>query len=320
MDFIHLHLLLNHFPIVGTMVGVGLLLASFFVHSEGLRRSSLVVFATMALMTIPTFVTGMGAQVRMLAGTPGVSNELIQRHIGSAEASIWFILLTGGLSVIGLWQAGRRLHPPRWNTIAVLVFSLMTMTLMARTGNTGGAISHPEVRVDRQAGGLERLFAAIEPSPPAFTALMIESKWWWAFMMGLHFVGLVLVIGTIGLMYLRVLGFARLLPIGPLNKLVPWGLAGFGINVVTGMLAFIGMSAYYTFDLAFVLKIVAILGAAASTALFYVSGAFRDCAAVPPGASAPLKAKLIAGASLVLWVTVIVLGRYIQPLENTIPR
>ena len=139
-------------------------------------------------------------------------------------------------------------------------------------------------------------------------------------MMTLHFVGLVLVVGTIGLLNLRVLGFAKQLPIAPLNKLVPWGLAGFGINVVTGLLAFIGMSAYYTYNIAFMLKIVVVLLALASFALFYMTGAFRDCEGVGPGGDAPLRAKLSAGVSLTLWLAVIVLGRYIQPLENSIPR
>ena len=139
-------------------------------------------------------------------------------------------------------------------------------------------------------------------------------------MMFLHFIGLVLLIGTIGLLDLRILGFAKQLPISPLNKLVPWGLAGLGINIFTGLLAFIGMSTYYIFDIAFVLKMVAILLAVAVLGLFYLTSAFKDCAAVGPGEDAPLRAKLIAGASLVLWFAVIVLGRYIQPLQDSINR
>jgi uncharacterized membrane protein len=319
MDFTHWHLLLNHFPIIGTMAGVGLLLISFLVNLKDLRRSSLIVFVVAALLTIPAFVTGFGAQVRIVED-PNVSNVLIQRHLGSAELSLWFMVITGGLAAIGLWQFGRQRRQASWNSAAVLVFSVSTALLMARTGNTGGEIRHAEVRVDQQASATEALMAYFEPSPPAFTDLMVASKWWWAFMMDMHFIGLVLVVGTIGLLNLRVLGFAKRLPIAPLNKLVPWGLAGFGINLVTGMLAFIGMSAYYTFNIAFILKVGVMLLAVASLALFYATSAFHDCEGVGPGEDAPPKAKLLAGASLVLWFGVIVLGRYIQPLENSIPR
>ena len=139
-------------------------------------------------------------------------------------------------------------------------------------------------------------------------------------MMDLHFVGLVMLIGTIGMLNLRVLGFAKQLPIAPLNKLVPWGLAGFGINVLTGMLAFIGMPTFYSHDIAFVLKIAAILLAMTAMGLFYLTSASRECEAVGAGKDAPLRAKLIAGISLFLWFAVIVLGRYIQPLQDTIAR
>ena len=319
MDFSHWHLMLNHFPIIGTMVGAGLFLTSFLVHAEGLRRSSLIVFVAVALVTIPTFVTGVGAQVK-LVDAADASSALILRHEGSAEVAVWFMEITGALAAIGLWQSGRTGHPAPWNTAAILVFALVTAGFMARTGNTGGDIRHAEIRPSQQATATEALLSSVEPSPPKFTHLMVASNYWWAFMMAMHFVGLVMVVGTIGLFNLRVLGVAKQLPIAPLNKLVPWGLAGFGINVLTGMLAFIGMPAFYTYNIAFMLKMVAILLACASMALFYTTGAFRDCEAVGPGGDAPLRAKLIAGATFVLWFAVIVLGRYIQPLESTIPR
>jgi uncharacterized membrane protein len=317
INFAHLHLMLNHFPIIGTMIGVALFLFSLFEGAEDLRRSSLVVFVISALMTVPAFMTGTGAQVAVVTD-PTVSNALIQRHEGSAELAVWFTEITGGLAAIGLWQRRNSARAARWNTFAILILSLVTAGLLARTGNTGGEIRHAEVRSDQQARA-EAALAHFEPSPSKFTNLMIASKWWWAFMMDVHFIGLVLLIGTIGILNLRVLGFAKVLPIAPLNALVPWGMAGFALNVVTGIMAFIGMSTYYTYDIAFVLKIGAILIAVLSLALFYLTGAFRDCEAVGSGQDAPLRAKLLAGASLVLWFTVIVLGRYIQPLEATIP-
>jgi hypothetical protein len=162
--------------------------------------------------------------------------------------------------------------------------------------------------------------AYFEPSPAKFTRLMIADKWWWAFMMDLHFIGLVVLVGTIGLFDLRVLGFAKQVPIAPLNKLVPWGIAGFGINVLTGLLAFIGMPTFYSHDIAFVLKMVAVLLAVTALGLFYQTSAFRKCEAVGPGQDAPPRAKFIAGISLFLWFAVIVLGRYIQPLQDSIAR
>jgi uncharacterized membrane protein len=319
MDFPHLHLLLNHFPIIGTMVGAGLFLISFLLRAEDVRRSSLIVFVAMALLTIPAFMTGVGAQEKMVTDS-SISNTLIQRHEGAAELAIWFMEVTGALAAAALWRSIRNANPARWSTTAILVFSLATVGLMARTGNTGGEIRHLEVRSAQESTSVDAAIARFEPAPAKFTRLMIANKWWWAFMMDLHFIGLVLLVGTIGLFNLRLLGFAKQIPVAPLNKLVPWGFAGFSLNVLTGLLAFIGMPTFYSHDIAFVFKIVAVLLAVTALGLFYHMSVFRECEAVGPGQDAPPRAKFYAGISLVLWLSVIVLGRYIQPLQDSIAR
>lgn len=148
--------------------------------------------------------------------------------------------------------------------------------------------------------------------------LMVASKWWWAFLMDMHFIGLALLIGTIGVLDMRVLGFAKQLPIAPLNKLVPWGIAGFVTNLVTGVLAFAGMPLYYGYDAAFWLKMLFIVLAGVNVLMFYVTSAYRECEKVGPGQDAPILAKVIAGASLFLWFGVMLLGRYIQLYQDSI--
>jgi uncharacterized membrane protein len=315
LDITHIHLLLNHFPIIGMMIALALFLTSFFSTTDHLRRGSLIVFVAIALLTIPAFMSGIGAQVKLTES--GVPNTLIQRHEGAAELAIWFVEIAGGLALIGLWQFRRFSRQATWNVIAILAFSVIGVALMARVGNTGGDIRHPEIQASPGTTAHETI-ASFEPSPGRFTSAMTISKWWWAFMMDLHFIGLVLLMGAMGILNMRVLGFAKQLPIAPLNKLIPWGIAGFGINLVTGILAFIGMPLFYTYDKAFVLKMVSILIAAACLGLYYVSSAFRDCESVGPGQDAPIFAKVIAGSSLILWFAVIILGRYIQPFADTI--
>src|SRR5579863_2453629 len=114
MNFPHLHLLLNHFPIIGTIVGVGLFLISLAGENEDLRRASLIIFAAMALLSIPTFFSGTGAQ-GAIKKLPGVSEALIERHQGAAMLALFFIELTGGLSLAALWQSRKRSHSERWN-------------------------------------------------------------------------------------------------------------------------------------------------------------------------------------------------------------
>src|SRR5580765_8246705 len=100
MNFAHLHLLLNHFPVIGMIIGLGLWLIAFYWENEDLKRATLILFAAMALIAIPTFTSGVGAR-SMIKADPGVSDAMIQRHEGAAMLSFWFMELTGAFSLVG---------------------------------------------------------------------------------------------------------------------------------------------------------------------------------------------------------------------------
>jgi uncharacterized membrane protein len=322
MNFAHIHLLLNHIPVIGSIIGCGLFLISLIGKNEDLRRAGLIIFAAVALVAIPAFASGKGAQL-MLQHKPGISDAFVQRHEGAAMLALWFLEATGALALTGLWQFHRRGRMTRWNLAAVLIFSLLAAGLMVRTGNTGGEIRHAEARASQDASPTEGTLGSIvhvfEPTPWKFTEAMTYNKWWWAFMMDLHFVGLVLLIGTVGAVDLRIMGFAKQLPVEPLHRLVPWALAGFGINVTTGLLAFIGMPEFYTLDYAFWVKLLAILLLGVNAAAFYLTSVFSRVKELGPGEDAPVSAVVVAASSLILWFVVIILGRYIQYYQDSIP-
>jgi len=232
-------------------------------------------------------------------------------------------LITGALALAELWRRRRIVTENPWSgtLLAILVFSLLTTGVMARVGTTGGDIRHPEiwdVKDVTQETGISAFIHMFEPTPTKFTDLMLVSKYWWAFMMDLHFLGLALLIGTVGILNLRVLGFEKRLTGASLHRLMPWALAGFGINVLTGTLAFIGMPSYYAFDVAFWLKILAVLLLGLNAAVFYLTDAFHSVEHLGSGEDAPRFAKLIAGSALFLWFAVITLGRYIQSYADTL--
>ena len=322
MNLAHLHLLLNHFPIIGTIVALGLFIASFIGKNDDLKRSSLIIFAAIALITLPAFFSGIGAQ-RAIRKEAGVSIAVIDRHEGAAILAMFLMLITGALALVELWNRRRIRTEKIWSgtILAILVFSLLTTGVMARVGTTGGDIRHPEiwdVKDVTQETGISAFIHMFEPTPSKFTDLMLVSKYWWAFMMDLHFIGLALLIGTVGVLNLRILGFEKRLTGASLHRLMPWALAGFGINVLTGTLAFIGMPAYYTFDAAFWLKILAVMLLGLNVAAFYLTNAFESVERLGPGDDASRLAKVIAGSSLFLWFAVITLGRYIQSYADTL--
>jgi uncharacterized membrane protein len=326
MNYAHLHLLLNHFPIIGSIVGLGLFLVSFFGKNQDLRRASYITFIGIALITIPAFLTGFGAQ-QMIKGGSGVSDALIRRHESSALLSMWFMEVTGALALIGLWQSQTIARPARWNVAAVLIFSILVVVLIGRTGNTGGDIRHPEDQTGKAApvadgtmkdGPVGAFIRNFEPDPDKFADAMTFSKWWWTFMMAAHFLGLILIVGTVGLLDIRIMGFLKQLPVAPLHRLLPWGLAGLGINIATGLMAFAGRPENYIFSLALWLKILALMLLGVNAVLFYLTDIFGQVETLKPGEDAPFSAKLVAASGLILWFAVIAMGRYIQPLTDTL--
>jgi uncharacterized membrane protein len=321
MNFAHLHLLLNHFPIIGSMIGTGLLVASLFSKNDDLRRSSLITFIGIALITIPTFLTGFGADFRIRVD-PEMPEALIVRHEGAAMLSVWFMLATGAFSVVGLWEKFKTGQQKSWNLAVVMLLAFITVGLMARTGNTGGDIRHPEV----QAHGVTQVtddpmsafIHKFEPNPDDFSALMIGSKWWWWIMMAAHFIGLALIVGTVGILDVRIMGFLKQIPVAAVHQFIPWALCGLAVNITTGMLAFIGQPTNYILSIGFWLKILGLLLLGVNAAVFYLTDIFGDVEKLQPGEDAAMPAKLVAASGLFLWFAVIALGRYIQPTSGTL--
>jgi hypothetical protein len=134
-----------------------------------------------------------------------------------------------------------------------------------------------------------------------------------------HFTGLILLIGAVGMFDLRMLGLAKGLPIAPLRQLLPWGVFGFILCVASGAVFIGAMDANASIhpydairtDVWLQWKLVFILLAGLNLLAFYLTGMSRAVDRLGPGESAPALAKVIAGVSLFLWLGVIYFGRLI---------
>jgi hypothetical protein len=136
-----------------------------------------------------------------------------------------------------------------------------------------------------------------------------ETTWAYPTLETMHTIGMALLIGSLGLIDLRVLGFKRELPLLETQRLLPLAWLGFTLNAFSGTLLFVSDSVMFYSSYTFRLKIALIILGGINAALlgrkvFQVSGAG---AALPPTAGA----KWIAGTSLVFWFGAIIAGRLI---------
>jgi hypothetical protein len=140
--------------------------------------------------------------------------------------------------------------------------------------------------------------------------------WVWPACETLHFIGLSLLVGAVGVVDFRMLGVAKSVPFGPLHRLVRWGILGFTINVLTGIAFVAGNPRQYIHNIAFGFKLLFIALAGINILIFYLT-VFRETATIGPGGDAPLGAKIAAGVSLFLWVGVMFWGRMLPSIGNS---
>ncbi|RSK47133.1 hypothetical protein [Hymenobacter rigui] len=141
MNEAHLHLLLNHTPILGSLFGLLLLAAGLFKVNQTLTQTGLVTLLVAALLCLPTQLTGEGAE-EVVERIPGITHQLIHAHEEAAELGFWAIELTGVVALLGLLVKSRA----RTFTLLALLGAVLSFGLLARAGNLGGQIRHSEIR------------------------------------------------------------------------------------------------------------------------------------------------------------------------------
>ena len=144
MSPVHLHLMLNHVPLFGSVVSLLLLLVAIWRRSDDLKRVAFGMLVLSALLTLPVYFTGEPAE-EAVEHLPGVVESAIDSHQDAAKIAFASMLATGAvaLSSFALFRRGRIV--PNWFTTVALVMSLLIALLMARTANLGGKVRHTEL-------------------------------------------------------------------------------------------------------------------------------------------------------------------------------
>jgi uncharacterized membrane protein len=312
MNLPHAHLLLNHFPTIGMIVGLALFVVAIATRNDALKRASLVILFMIALLSIPTFATGTAAQLA-LGNNPDVSKTMVEAHETAAFEALCFMELTGALAWLGLWQYRRLSRFPTWTLTATLIAGLVAFGLMAQAANIGGEIRHPEIRAT-----LETPVETDSSNPPLARVIgdaMANRTSPWPAAETVHFIGLTLLFGVVLVVDLRMLGFLKGIPFSTLHRLLPWGVLGFALNVVTGVLFFIGAPiTFYVTNPIFFWKLALILVAGVNALYFTV---FEQAWTVEAGDAPPLTARVAAAAGILLWAGVIFCGQMLPFLGRS---
>jgi len=135
----------------------------------------------------------------------------------------------------------------------------------------------------------------------------MNTAWAWPLAESIHYLGLSLLLGSVGIVDARLLGLGTRISIAGLHAVTRWGMFGFAFNVITGIAFFVSAPDQYLYNPAFQLKIACMLLAFANVVVFYGWAWPRAHGA----SEVPVAAKVCAAISLGAWMGVISFGRLI---------
>lgn len=147
-------------------------------------------------------------------------------------------------------------------------------------------------------------------SATPLAAVLTEYSQMWPWVETLHYFGLAMLFTSVIVFDLRVLGFLKSLSITTLHKLIPIGLTGIAINIMTGSLFLTSYPDQYVQNISFQLKIICLLIAGANVITFYAF-AWPKLKTSPNGTTLSWRIKVFALISLLAWTGVVIGGRLI---------
>lgn len=143
MNLAHLHLLLNHIPVIGAAFGFALLAYGMQRRNDDLMKVALIAFVVLALLAIPAYFTGKPAE-KVLDGHPGIAAGAIETHENAALLALAVMELVGACALGVLLAHWKEPMSARAGT-PILVLAFVLSALMAWTANLGGKIHHTEI-------------------------------------------------------------------------------------------------------------------------------------------------------------------------------
>ncbi len=144
MNQAHLHMVFNHFPIIGLFFGTGVLVYGIFKKQILLVNAAYVMFIFCMIMAKATMMTGEGAEE--IVEELGISHDIIHEHEELAEKYMKVLYALGLLSIAGLVANTQKHAKASWVSYLALVLALAGVVFSKFVGTSGGEIRHTEIR------------------------------------------------------------------------------------------------------------------------------------------------------------------------------
>lgn len=147
MNDAHLHMVVNHFPIIGTILGLGILITGIILKNNTVKSTAYVLFIVAAIFAAFSIGTGEGAE-ELVEDMPSVGKQIIREHEEMAEKLAIVLYVLGAISLAGLFLNYKKHAKAQLVSVAALVVAIGAVFFAQQTGTTGGEIRHTEIRAN----------------------------------------------------------------------------------------------------------------------------------------------------------------------------
>ena len=172
-------------------------------------------------------------------------------------------------------------------------------------------IRHPEIQTDVQKS------AAADPAPTiasSWRLYVMSNSYVWPTCETLHFIGLSMLFAVVLTVDLRMLGIGKKsLSFSALYQLLPLGMLGFTINLITGIMFFVATPQQYVGFL-FFLKMILVVAGAFNVLYFML---LEEPWTIGEGDDASKKTKFVAASAIAIWIGVLFCGHMLPFLGNS---
>jgi uncharacterized membrane protein len=147
MNDAHLHMVVNHFPIIGTIFGFGILIIGLILKNKTLMNTSYVLFIIAAIFAAFSMGTGEGAE-ELVEDMPNIGKQIIHEHEELAEKLAILLYVLAGLSLVGLYLNFKNNVKAKLLSFLILGIATAGLFLAQKVGTSGGEIRHTEIRAN----------------------------------------------------------------------------------------------------------------------------------------------------------------------------
>jgi uncharacterized membrane protein len=140
-------MIVNHFPIIGTIFGLGILISGMILKNNSVKNTAYVLFIVAAIFAAFSMGTGEGAE-ELVEDMPTVGKQIIHEHEEMAEKLAVVLYVLGIISLGGLILSYLKNAKTRMLSYVALVVAVVGVFFAQQTGTTGGEIRHTEIRTN----------------------------------------------------------------------------------------------------------------------------------------------------------------------------